>query len=130
MAQAKVTTDHDEIRKWAEARGGRPAAVRRTHSKDNVGIIRIEFPDAPNAKDDALEEISWEEFFEKFEKSNLALLYQEETARGQLSNFNKLVGRETAEAREHGESHASRHHGRTLSRSARPTAASYTDLLH
>ena len=39
MAQAKVTTDHDEIRKWAEARGGRPAAVRRTHSKDNVGII-------------------------------------------------------------------------------------------
>jgi len=50
MAQAKVTTDHDEIREWAEARGGRPAAVRRTHSKDNVGIIRIEFPDAPNAK--------------------------------------------------------------------------------
>jgi hypothetical protein len=30
MAQAKVTTDHDEIRKWAEARGGRPAAVRST----------------------------------------------------------------------------------------------------
>ena len=112
MAQAKVTTDHDEIREWAEARGGRPAAVRRTHSKDNVGIIRIEFPDAPNAKDDALGEISWEEFFEKFEDSNLALLYQEETAKGELSNFNKLVGRETAEAREHGESRASRHHGK------------------
>ena len=27
---AQVTTDHDEIRKWAEARGGRPAAVRST----------------------------------------------------------------------------------------------------
>jgi hypothetical protein len=39
MAQAKVTTDHDEIRKWAKARGGCPAAVRRTHSKGNVGII-------------------------------------------------------------------------------------------
>ena len=113
MAQAKVTTDHDEIRKWAEARGGRPAAVRRTHSKDNVGIIRIEFPNAPNAKDGALGEISWEEFFEKFDESNLALLYQEETAKGELSNFNKLVGRETAEAREHGESRASRHHGRS-----------------
>jgi hypothetical protein len=113
MAQAKVTTDHDEIRKWAEARGGRPAAVRRTHSKDNVGIIRIEFPDAPNAKDDALEEISWEEFFEKFDDSKLALLYQDKTAQGELSNFNKLVGRETAEAREHGETHASRHHGRS-----------------
>ena len=113
MAQAKVTTDHDEIRKWAEARGGRPAAVRKTHSKDNVGIIRIEFPDAPNANDEALEEISWEEFFEKFEDSKLALLYQEETAKGELSNFNKLVGRETAEAREHGETRASRHHGRS-----------------
>ena len=113
MAHAKVTTDHDEIRKWAEARGGRPAAVRRTHSKDNIGIIRIEFPDAPNANDDALEEISWKEFFEKFEDSKLALLYQEETAKGELSNFNKLVGRETAEAREHGETHTSRHHGRS-----------------
>jgi hypothetical protein len=112
MAQAKVTTDHDEIRKWAEARGGRPAAVRSTQSKKATGIIRIEFPDAPNAKDDNLEEIFWEEFFEKFDESNLALLYQEETARGQRSNFNKLVGRETAEAREHGETHASRHHGR------------------
>ena len=111
MAQAKVTTDHDEIRKWAEARGGRPAAVRSTQPKDTTGIIRIEFPGAPNAKDDNLEEISWDEFFEKFDESNLALLYQEETASGQRSNFNKLVGRETAEAREHGESHVSRHHG-------------------
>jgi hypothetical protein len=40
------------------------------------------------------------------------LLYQEETAGGEPSNFNKLMGRETAEAREHGESRASRHHGR------------------
>ena len=38
MALAKVTTDHDEIRKWAEARGGRPAAVRSTQSKDGPGI--------------------------------------------------------------------------------------------
>jgi hypothetical protein len=111
MAQAKVTTNHDEIRKWAEARGGRPAAVRSTQSQ-GTGIIRIEFPGAPNAQDDNLEEISWEEFFEKFDDSDLALLYQEETASGQRSNFNKLVGRETAEAREHGETHASRHHGR------------------
>src|SRR5438067_13395230 len=112
MADAKMTTDHNEIRKWAEARGGRPAAVRRTHGKDDPGIIRIEFPDAPNANDDALEEISWEEFFEKFDEAELALLYQEKTAGGERSNFNKLVGRETAEARAHGDSHASRNHPR------------------
>jgi hypothetical protein len=118
MAGAKITTDHDEIRKWAEARGGRPATVRSTHGqghgkghdKGGASIIRIEFPDAPHSKHDALEEISWEEFFEKFDESNLALLYQEETAGGEQSNFNKLIGRETAEAREHGANHASRHH--------------------
>jgi hypothetical protein len=93
MAQAKVTTDHDEIRKWAEARGGRPAAVRSTHSKEDPGIIRIEFPDAPNARDENLVEISWD-------------------ARGEPSYFYKIIGGETAEAREHGETHASRHHGR------------------
>ena len=109
MAEAKTTTDHDEIRKWAEARGGRPAAVRSTHGKGGTGIIRIEFPDAPNAKDDNLEEISWDAFFEKFDESDLALLYQEQTAKGERSNFNKLVGRETAEAREHGDTKASRH---------------------
>ncbi|MBV9018204.1 MAG: hypothetical protein JO213_19660 [Alphaproteobacteria bacterium] len=108
MAEAKITTDHDEIRKWAEARGGRPAAVRKTHGKDDPGIIRIEFPRAPHAKDDALEEITWNEFFEKFDEADLAMVYQEETARGQKSNFNKLIGRETAEAREHGDNHASR----------------------
>lgn len=112
MAQAKVTTDHDTIRKWAEERGGKPAVVRSTRGKGGTGIIRIEFPGAPNAKDDALEEISWDEFFEKFDESDLALLYQEETAGGERSNFNKLVGRETAEAREHGDNKASRHRDR------------------
>ena len=112
MAETNITTDHDEIRKWAEARGGRPAVVRSTHGKGGTGIIRLEFPNAPNADDEALEEISWEEFFEKFDDADLALLYQEKTAGGQKSNFNKLIGRETAEAREHGTSHASRHRPR------------------
>jgi hypothetical protein len=110
MAGAQITTDHDQIRKWAEARGGRPATVRSTHAKSDAGIIRIEFPEAPNSKHEALEEISWDEFFKKFDESGLALLYQEETASGEKSNFNKLIGRETAEAREHGASHSSRHH--------------------
>ena len=37
MAEAKTTTDHDEIRNWAEARGGRPAVVRSTHGKGGIG---------------------------------------------------------------------------------------------
>ena len=106
MAEATITTDHDEIRKWAEARGGRPAVVRGTE------ILRLEFPNAPNADDDDLEEISWDQFFEKFDEADLALLHQEKTADGKKSNFNKLIGRETADARAHGENHASRNHPR------------------
>jgi hypothetical protein len=112
MADSKITTDHDEIRNWAEERGGRPAVVRATHGKGGTGILRLEFPDAPNADDDELEEISWEEFFKKFDEAGLALLHQEKTAGGKKSNFNKLIARETAETREHDASHDGRHHSR------------------
>lgn len=112
MASSKMTTDHNEIRQWAEARGGRPAAVRATHGKGGVGIIRIEFPEAPHAEDSNLEEITWEEFFEKFDEAKLALLYEDERPGGRHSNFNKLVGRETAEARAHGDHRAGRRHGK------------------
>jgi hypothetical protein len=80
-----------------------------TPSREDPGILRIEFPNAPHARDENLVEISWDEFFDKFDEAGLALLYEDETASGQPSNFNKLIGRETAEARLHGETHASRH---------------------
>ncbi|MGI4827919.1 MAG: hypothetical protein ACRYFU_06990 [Janthinobacterium lividum] len=91
MALAKTTQDHDEIRKWAEARGGKPAVVAATETENTTGILRLMFPNAPNHNDDALEEISWEEFFEKFDESGLELTYQEKTADGQISDFNKLT---------------------------------------
>ncbi len=91
MALAKTTQDHDEIRKWAEARGGKPAVVSATEGKDETGIIRLMFPNAPNHNDDALEEIGWDEWFEKFDESGLELTYQEKTADGQTSDFNKLT---------------------------------------
>jgi hypothetical protein len=100
---AETTTDHDTIRKWAESKGGKPAAVERTHSDEDVGLIRIMFPDAPNSHHDDLVEITWEEFFKEFDEKNLALLFDEK------SLFNKLVGRETAEKREHGDHKAARH---------------------
>jgi hypothetical protein len=87
-----TTTDHDEIRQWAEERGGLPAAVERTGRENDVGIIRIDFPGYSGGK--SLKAISWDEFFEKFDQSNLALVYQEHTAGGERSNFNKLVKRE------------------------------------
>lgn len=91
MALAKTTKDHDEIRKWAEARGGKPAAVAATEGENETGIIRLMFPNAPHHNDDALEEIGWDEWFEKFDASGLELTYQEKTADGQQSDFNRLT---------------------------------------
>ena len=99
---ANTTTDHDQIRKWAENKGGKPAAVKRTHQGGDVGIIRIMFPDRPQSEHDALEEISWDEFFRQLEESKLALLYEDD------SLFNKVVGRDTVERREHGDNRAAR----------------------
>ena len=89
-----TTTDHDEIRRWAEAHGGRPAAVEGTGSGDDPGILRIDFPEGPG-DDDALEHISWDEWFAAFDANGLALVYQERTSDGQESRFNKLVSRES-----------------------------------
>ena len=61
------------------------------------------FPGNPQSEHQNLVEISWDAFFQEFEKRQLALLYEDD------SLFNKIVGRDTVEKREHGE-HASRHH--------------------
>jgi len=103
---SRVSTDHEEIRQWAEERGAKPSCVRGTGGKNDIGMIRLDFPGYSGA--DSLEEISWDEWFEKFDENGLALLFQEETASGEKSNFNKLVSRETAEESgkgKHSESH-------------------------
>ena len=53
---SKTTQDHDEIRQWAEERGGKPAHVKSTESSDDVGIIRIDFPGSSG--EGSLEEIT------------------------------------------------------------------------
>ena len=94
-SSSKTTTDHDEIRRWAESRGGSPATVRGTEDGDEAGVLRIDFPGYSGK--DRLEHISWEEFFQKFDEKHLAFLYQEETSKGGESRFFKLVSRETAD---------------------------------
>jgi hypothetical protein len=87
-----VTTDHEEIRRWVEQRGGHPATVRRTEGKGHEpGILRIDYPGYSGRE--SLQEISWDGFFDKFEKEKLAFLYQDETARGDCSRFSKLIAR-------------------------------------
>ena len=86
MSSASTTTDHEEIRKWAEARNGHPAMVR---TKGKGGILRIDF----GTPEDSLEEIGWDEFFKVFDENKLAFLYQDKTSDGGESRFNKFVNR-------------------------------------
>ena len=95
QATSHALTDHDEIRQWAESRRATPACVKGTGSKDDVGMIRLDFPGFSGG--DSLQEISWDEWFTQFDDNGLALLVQDRTASGERSNFNKLVKRENAE---------------------------------
>ena len=90
---SRATTDHEQIRRWAEQRGAHPTTVKRTASAHEIGIIRLDFPG--DTGENSLEEISWDEFFQKFDDADLALIYQEKTAGGKRSNFNKLVKRDS-----------------------------------
>jgi hypothetical protein len=74
MAESRVTTDHDVIRRWVEERGGRPATVA---GEEGAAALRIDFPDDSDGEE-RLEVISWNEFFDTFEEANLAFIYQEE----------------------------------------------------
>jgi len=97
----QYTQDHDEIREWAEARHAVPSHVVSTGGKKDVGVIRLDFPGYSG--DGSLKPISWEEWFEKFDKSGLAMIYQDHTASGDESNFNKLVAHSAEEAMKYGQ---------------------------
>ena len=89
MSKGKVTTDHNHIRRWAEERGAVPTTVKATKSKGDPGLLRLDFP----PRDESLEPVEWDEFFEKFDDSNLAFVYQDKTASGRTSRFGKFVDR-------------------------------------
>jgi hypothetical protein len=123
-SSSRTLTDHHEIQRWAEQRGGKPTCVLGTGGNGDVGMIRIDFPGYSG--EGSLEEISWDDWFDKFDERNLALLVQDETAAAEQSNFNKLVTRGAAERGRRGQrssrSRAASSSGR--SRSARVTGRS------
>lgn len=89
MSYAQRTRNHDEIRKWVESRGGHPATVSDTKSTKGAGVLRIDFPDYSGK--DTLEEISWDDFFDKFDREDIDFLYQDKVEGGKKSRFCKFV---------------------------------------
>jgi hypothetical protein len=97
MATAHPLINHDEVRRWAEERGAKPVCVEGAECPRDPGAIQLDFP-GPSGESrlrqiSRLRPVSWEEWFEKFDDADLALLVQERTAAGERSNFNRLVAR-------------------------------------
>ena len=90
-SSGKVTTNHEEIRRWVESKGGCPARVKGTGRGNDPGILRIDYPGFSGVE--SLERVPWDKWFDAFDKNNLAMVFQP------TSRFSKLVSRETAQAK-------------------------------
>jgi len=88
MSEARKITDHAEVRKWAEARGGRPTVVKGTARGEGAGVLRFDF----GKPEQRLKEVDWDTFFKTFDERRLALLAQDEID-GKTSRFFKFVER-------------------------------------
>lgn len=84
MAQ-KSTTDHNEIKQWAEDHHGVPAVIKNTEEGSGAGLLRIHFPE--NSDDQDFKELSWDNFFDTFDKKGLEFIYQDEKE----STFHKFI---------------------------------------
>jgi hypothetical protein len=58
-SSSSTTHDHQEIRRWAEGRGGVPARIKGTGDAEDEGVLRIHFPENSD-DDDRFEQIEWE----------------------------------------------------------------------
>lgn len=82
-----VTTNHEVIRSWAEARGATPATVPGTRHGDHLGVLRFDFPGFGG---DSLEHVSWDEWLATFDARELNFVFQEHKTDGRDSNFFRL----------------------------------------
>jgi hypothetical protein len=84
-----VTTDHEVIRQWAEARDAVPATVEGTEHGDHLGVLRFDFG-GDDEGSTRLRHVGWDEWFDTFERRNLNFIYQEHRTDGAQSNFFRL----------------------------------------
>ena len=83
MAIAGPTTDHSEIRRWAERHGAVPVEVLPLDVDSEPALLRLmlklQIVDRPNVR-----AINWEEFFLKFDALGLALVYDDSTGNNEI----------------------------------------------
>jgi len=92
MSTTKKTTDHSEIRRWAESQGAQPALVKDSASHYDPGVLRIRVPGSDLGP--RVEPLTWDAFFQKFDEERLALVYPEDHHMAADQMHIKLVRRE------------------------------------
>ena len=80
-------TDHETIRRWAEARGMEPALCEACADRTPERAIRLRFAGAPGSA--SVRAISWHEWFRTFDRHGLVLVI--ESARRQPSPRHAIV---------------------------------------
>lgn len=90
MSESRTTTDFKTIKEWAESRSGVPAVIKGTDEGSADGVLRIHFPHN-SPEPESFDEISWEQFKNRFENNNLAMVYQERRENGSNSTFYKFI---------------------------------------
>jgi hypothetical protein len=93
MANVHTTTDHLEIREWVEDHGGEPAIIDKG-GMNGSGILYVDFHSG--LRNNALKDVTWDEFFDAFEENHLAFIYRE-TKSNKDSSFFKFVARDMEE---------------------------------
>lgn len=97
MAIIGPTTNHKEIHRWAESQSAVPAEVL-PHIVDSEPAL-LRFMLKAQIRDHLnIREISWEEFFAKFDALGLTFVYDNE-----LTGYNEILQREDESAYRHPE---------------------------
>jgi hypothetical protein len=62
----------------------------RRREGESPGVLRIHFPKQGSEEQEKFDELSCDEFFDKFDCAHLAMVYEEKTADGEKSRFARL----------------------------------------
>ena len=79
----RLTADHAEIRRWVEDHGGCPGLVAVGDGRERLAVT---------FDPDSCRPLSWDEFFERFDRESLAFAYNPD-ANGEAVDSAKLVSR-------------------------------------
>lgn len=92
---AKTLTSHDDIRQWAEARGGNPMLMETPDGTGSRTLLQLTFgqhainTDGNEGPDrvGGFQLVSWEDWFAALEDAKLALRVSDDPAGGNEAEF-------------------------------------------